>query len=364
MVMTSAFLAAALIAACNLPDSVSGHKDPTRRALSIDQRKLFALNAKRGLEECGSSTNCSTRRVKAILEPEVTYGPYYVLGERIRTDMTEDQDGVPMIIDVQVIDVSNCEPVSDMYVNFWHANATGVYSGVVAEGNGDNSDTSNLNATLLRGVAKTDEDGVAQMTSIFPGHYEGRATHLHFIGKYGGTEQGNATYSGGSVAHVGQFFFDQTLISAVDKIPPYSTNTQSVTQNAVDKWLIAAAEEDYDPIMNYALLGATEADGLFVWISLAVNMSAAQEVQEAAILTANGGVISSNSVLGGGGGSGFGGSKPDGSFPDAPDTSSSTSSSGTSSTTTTASSASAVSVSLAVAMLMLSAFAPLVLGML
>lgn len=73
MVMTSAFLAAALIAACNLPDSVSGHKDPTRRALSIDQRKLFALNAKRGLEECGSSSTlrqlrerATTRRFQAV----------------------------------------------------------------------------------------------------------------------------------------------------------------------------------------------------------------------------------------------------------------------------------------------------------
>ncbi|KAE9008818.1 hypothetical protein PF005_g11708, partial [Phytophthora fragariae] len=61
---------------------------------------------------------------------------------------------------------------------------------------------------------------------------------------------------------------------------------------------------------EYALLGDSVADGLFTWISVAVNMSANQEVETAATLTANGGVATSDSVIGGGaGGSGnFGGS--------------------------------------------------------
>ncbi|ETM35232.1 hypothetical protein L914_17823 [Phytophthora nicotianae] len=215
-----------------------------------------------------------------------------------------------MYIDVQVIDVSTCEPVTDMYVDFWHANATGVYSGVVADGNGDSSDTTNLNNTFLRGVTPTDEDGVAQMISIFPGHYVERATHLHFIGNYNGTVLSNGTYSGGSVAHVGQFFFDQDLITSVNEQDTYVTNTQEITLNEDDMWLQAAAADGYDPIMEYALLGDSVADGLFVWISLAVDMTAAQEVEEAATLTANGGVISSDSVIGGGAGSSgnFGGS--------------------------------------------------------
>jgi protocatechuate 3,4-dioxygenase beta subunit len=55
----------------------------------------------------------------------------------------------------------------------------GVYSGVIASGNGNSNDDSNLDATFLRGLQKTDDEGVAQFQTIFPGHYTGRATHIH-----------------------------------------------------------------------------------------------------------------------------------------------------------------------------------------
>ncbi|KAG6623672.1 uncharacterized protein IUM83_02242 [Phytophthora cinnamomi] len=336
----------------------------THSTLSNDQRKLFVANAKHALGECvdtetmrklqeravarraqaveylrrerrqrrldvdtvvatdhessltGVTADTSSSvlfgdEVSCVLEPEVTYGPYYVSGEYIRSDMREDQPGIDMYVDLQVIDVSTCEPVTDMYVDFWHANATGVYSGVVADGNGDSSDASNINATFCRGIAATDSDGVAQMLTIFPGHYVERATHLHMIGNYNGTVLANGTYSGSSIAHVGQFFFDQDLITAVNEQDTYVTNTQEITLNEDDMWLQAAAVDGYDPIVEYALLGDSVADGLFTWISVAVNMSANQEVETAATLTANGGVATSDSVIGGGGAGGsgnFGGS--------------------------------------------------------
>lgn len=79
----------------------------------------------------------------AVVEPELTEGPYYVSGELIRSDMRDGQEGVDMYIHVQVIDVSNCNPVKDMYVDLWHTNATGVYSGVVASTNGNSNDATN-----------------------------------------------------------------------------------------------------------------------------------------------------------------------------------------------------------------------------
>lgn len=106
-----------------------------------------------------------------ILVPEVTQGPYYVQGEYIRKNITEDQEGVPLTIEIQVIDVNTCEPVPDVYVDYWHCNATGTYSGIVANGNGDSSDASNVNTTFLRGIAETDTEGVATFESIVPGHY-------------------------------------------------------------------------------------------------------------------------------------------------------------------------------------------------
>lgn len=50
-----------------------------------------------------------------------------------------------------------------MYIDIWNVNATGVYSGVVAKGNGDSSDLSNLDATFLRGLRSTNNDGVVQL---------------------------------------------------------------------------------------------------------------------------------------------------------------------------------------------------------
>lgn len=62
--------------------------------------------------------------------------------------------------------------------DIWNCNSTGVYSGVQSNGNGNYDDTTNLDNTALRGIQQTDDDGVVQFTSIFPGHYTGRATHM------------------------------------------------------------------------------------------------------------------------------------------------------------------------------------------
>ncbi|KAG3053991.1 hypothetical protein PC121_g16505 [Phytophthora cactorum] len=333
MVKTATVLVATAIAACTLFDSSSAHQELTRRALSTDQRKLFAQTTQASLTKC--STTESSRKLQEravarreatvrklreerlqrrlndhesdlkvtvdtassvlfdgettfIVEPELTEGPYYVRGELIRTDMREKQTGVTMYVDVQVINVNDCKPVKNMYVDLWHANATGVYSGVVASTNGNSADQSNLQNTFLRGVTPTDEDGVAEMISIFPGHYAGRTTHAHFIGNYGGTVLSNKTYSGASVAHVGQFFFEQDLIDAVEAVTPYSTNKQTLTTTASDKIYKEALGNNYDPIMNYALLGSSANDGVFVWISLAVDMTAEQDVKAVSTLAGSG----------------------------------------------------------------------------
>lgn len=44
---------------------------------------------------------------------------------------------------------------------------------------GDPKDASILKGTTLRGVQPTNDHGVASFDSLFPGHYDGRATHIH-----------------------------------------------------------------------------------------------------------------------------------------------------------------------------------------
>lgn len=105
-----------------------------------------------------------------ILQPEVTAGPYYVSGELVRPSIADGQEVVQLWVDIHLIDTSTCEPMEGVYVEVWHCNATGVYSGVSAEGNGDSDvDTSNLSATFGRGIQQTNEEGMVQFSTVFPG---------------------------------------------------------------------------------------------------------------------------------------------------------------------------------------------------
>lgn len=83
----------------------------------------------------------------------------------------------------------------------------------------------------------------------------------------------NGTIAGmydGHSSHVGQIFFDQDLISEVEKNIPYSTNTQELTENADDSILSTEADTT-DPFMEYVLLGDDVSDGIFAWISIGID---------------------------------------------------------------------------------------------
>lgn len=46
-------------------------------------------------------------------------------------------------------------------------------------GMGDPNDSSILKGTALRGLQLTDSHGIVAFDTLAPGHYEGRATHIH-----------------------------------------------------------------------------------------------------------------------------------------------------------------------------------------
>lgn len=246
------------------------------------------------------NTDASTlfsSNASCILTPDVTQGPYYVGGEYIRQDIVETQEGIATTIDYQVIDVDTCEPVPNVYLEMWHCNATGVYSGVVANGNGDTSDTANINKTFLRGIQETDDDGVAVFDTIFPGHYLSRATHIHILIHTNVTVYENGTLGNDvSASHVGQAFFDQDLIYAADEVSPYSDNTQAITTNADDSILTEETDTDgVDPLFEFTYLSDDLADGLFAWLSFGINTSESSSVTPAVFYYESGGVSNSNS---------------------------------------------------------------------
>ncbi|KAI2614924.1 aromatic compound dioxygenase [Hypoxylon sp. NC1633] len=244
----------------------------------------------------------------AALVPEVTIGPYWVAGELIRTDVTDNQAGVPLHLDLQFIDLNTCEAVPNMLIDIWACNATGIYSGVSSRGQGG------LDTTHGRGIQTTDADGVVQFDTIFPGHYTGRTPHIHLMSTENATVLSNNTYvTDGKPNHIGQLFFDQDLITAVELLAPYNTNTQRLTLNANDGIDAQTATADYDPFVDYVQLSDDLADGLLAYLTVFVDTAANQTAyaHAAAHYYETGGVASP------GGGGGFPGS-PGGGFPGGP----------------------------------------------
>jgi protocatechuate 3,4-dioxygenase beta subunit len=250
-----------------------------------------------------------------VLAPEITDGPYYVVGEYMRSNVKESEycDGVDLFLEVQYVDVNTCEPVPAVAVDVWNCNATGVYSGV-------ESGQAGLNTTFLRGIQLTDHEGVVQFETIFPGHYEGRAVHTHLLAHTNATVEANGTISvlDAPVSHIGQLFWPDELRVEVEANAPYSDNTVTVTTNDEDMWSVLQADESYDPFPEFLYLGDSIEDGLFAWMQIGIDVSADYTDDDyyniAAYLGENGGV-STGVTIGGGSGDAGNGTAPSGAAP-------------------------------------------------
>jgi protocatechuate 3,4-dioxygenase beta subunit len=170
----------------------------------------------KGTSPSGSSTSspASTSTASCVLTPEMTEGPYYIDGEAVRSDITEGKLGMPLRLDLTVVDVNTCAPIPGASVEVWHADATGNYSGF-------GSTTSNR--TFLRGVQHAGDDGSVTFQTLYPGWYQGRAVHIHL-----------KAHNGGNRVHTTQLFFDENVSDAVYTKAPYDTRSGQRTLNTQD----------------------------------------------------------------------------------------------------------------------------------
>jgi protocatechuate 3,4-dioxygenase beta subunit len=76
----------------------------------------------------------------------------------------------------------------DAYLTTWACNTTGSYSGFTGispdtvellDWYTKNADGTTDEETFLRGIMKTDTEGMAEFLTIFPGYYATRSTHVH-----------------------------------------------------------------------------------------------------------------------------------------------------------------------------------------
>ncbi|MGI5454630.1 intradiol ring-cleavage dioxygenase [Streptomyces sp. CA-249302] len=171
-----------------------------------------------------------------VLNSSVTQGPYYLDGALFRKDITEGKKGVPLTVKLTVRDqTESCDPVKDAAVEIWHCDAWGYYSGYTTANPGgsapkESEDTSGANdKTYLRGYQTTDGKGVVEFTTIYPGWYTPRATHIH-VKVHTGGKKADDTYEGGKVNWTGQLFFDDKYGDEVYRTEPYSEHTGTVTK--------------------------------------------------------------------------------------------------------------------------------------
>lgn len=153
------------------------------------------------------------------LVPEVTEGPYYFDPALVRVDITEGKPGLPLLLRMQVVDAA-CEPIAGARVDIWHCDASGIYSGYANQT--DQADTSG--ETFLRGTQFADADGLVAFSTIYPGWYPGRTTHIHF-----------KVFLDETNVLTGQIFFDEAMNEAVySAVDDYYRDTARGTFNDND----------------------------------------------------------------------------------------------------------------------------------
>lgn len=115
-----------------------------------------------------------------VITATETQGPYPLLAilsntAMVRSDIRESKTGVPLTVRLQIVDASDgCTPVSNAAVYIWHCDKDGLYSGYNVSNNAAQTDL-----TYLRGIQLTDANGEVSFTTIYPGWYAGRITHIH-----------------------------------------------------------------------------------------------------------------------------------------------------------------------------------------
>ena len=169
--------------------------------------------------------------------PSETIGPYPSLQDFVRGDIRESRTGLPVTLNITVVNVSNaCAPVADAVVDIWQCDADGTYS---------QYGTARAE-TFLRGIQVTDANGRVTFTTIYPGWYQGRATHIHV----------EVTVGGRSVK-VTQIAFPEDVTAAVYRTGVYASKGQNPTTNGRDNVFSDGVSEELVALVGDTTAGYT-----------------------------------------------------------------------------------------------------------
>lgn len=162
-------------------------------------------------------------------------GPYYIDKEIVRADIREDQPGVPLELELRLVNANaSCRPIAGAVVSIWHCNAEGEYSGYLFNDPNKLPDLSTVNELghvkhegterFLRGAQTTDADGKVTFRTIVPGWYTPRAVHIHV-----------RAFLNEKTMITTQLYFPQSLINTIQSTQdPYKARGVSIYTNEID----------------------------------------------------------------------------------------------------------------------------------
>jgi len=194
-----------------------------RQALGVIGAAAGALTA----AACGSETATSpttttttttttptSTNLSCVVTPSETAGPYPSRADFVRSDIREDRQGTALTLTITVVNANSaCAAVANAEVEIWHCDVAGDYSQYGSQ----------TARTFLRGVQSTNAAGQVAFTTIYPGWYQGRATHIHAEVSVGGRS-----------VKVTQIAFPESVNNTVHASGVYASRGPNPTSNASD----------------------------------------------------------------------------------------------------------------------------------
>lgn len=161
-----------------------------------------------------TTTPPATTTAACVVTPSETAGPFPSITLPVRSDVREDRTGLLLNLAITVVNASaSCAPVTNASVEIWHCDAAGNYSEY----------GSLTSSTWLRGIQPVDANGVARFTTVYPGWYAGRATHIHI-----------EVFVNNRSVKTSQIAFPEDINSAVYATGVYASKGQNPTKNDRD----------------------------------------------------------------------------------------------------------------------------------
>ena len=167
------------------------------------------------------------------LEFTVTNPAFY------RQDITEGRSGLPLTLILTIVNANNsCATVTNASVEIWQCDSAGTYSeyGTASA------------QTFLRGLQTTDNNGVVTFRTIYPGWYQGRATHIHV-----------QVFVNGAAVKTTQIAFPEDVSAAVYRTAAYASHGQNSTTNSRDNVFADGSDHELAALSGDTTAGYTAA---------------------------------------------------------------------------------------------------------